>query len=113
MQVKLASSFLFALYTRSFGDIGPKRVTEMLLSVIVMLVGAIALSGYFSSRLTGFYLVVDGARNELFRRLELIVRHLVRLSNTTRPFGKLIYQAFSVANTGKFECTGGPGIQST
>lgn len=51
-------------------------VVEMLFSIVVMLIGAIILRGIYSSRLTNFELKLDGARFDLFFRLDAIQDHL-------------------------------------
>lgn len=55
----------------------PKRDLEIFLALVVMLVGAIGIGGYFTSIFTGSLLAKDGARYQLFLRLSLIEGYLV------------------------------------
>lgn len=50
----------------------------MMWCIVIMLFGAIFLSGYFTSQLTSFLLESDGARFDLFFRLHGIKQNLVR-----------------------------------
>ncbi|CAL8137954.1 unnamed protein product [Orchesella dallaii] len=56
--------------TVGYGDISPRTEGEMAASIIIMLFGAIFLSGYFQSQITSFCLQLDGARLDLFHRLD-------------------------------------------
>ena len=49
----------------------------MVLCIIVMLLGAIVLGGIFGSNITGFFVERDGARFDLFYRVDIILKNLV------------------------------------
>lgn len=63
--------------TKRYGDVYPTSEWEMLLGIAAMLFGAIFLTGLFSSGLTSFELEHDGARFDLFYRVEAMMKHLV------------------------------------
>lgn len=62
-----------------YGDISPYTEGEMFGSILVMLVGAIIMSGYFQSQITSFCLQLDGARLDLFHRLDGVKIALVQI----------------------------------
>lgn len=63
--------------TVGYGDITPQTEGEMVGSIGFMLIGAIFLSGFFQSQITSFCLQLDGARLDLFHRLDGIKISLV------------------------------------
>lgn len=63
--------------TVGYGDVTPYTETEMAVSILIMLIGAIFASGVFQSTITSLCLQLDGARFDLFHRLDGIKIALV------------------------------------
>ncbi|XP_035707310.1 potassium channel KAT3-like [Folsomia candida] len=62
--------------TVGYGDVHGENAAEMTACVVIMLIGAILMNGYFTSQITNFQLELDSARYDLFFRLEGILRYM-------------------------------------